>query len=104
MTLEKVAERLAFMDDPGVPTTAASLSRLENGKQSYTQRSLEALATVYECEPHELIGVDPFKRDELDNFFASMRGKSEIERARTARFLKALGAAEEGEERNASGG
>lgn len=102
LTLEQVADRLAILDDPGVPTTAASISRLEGGKQAYTERSLEALATVYECEAHELLSVDPFKRDELDELMAGMTGKSEIERARTARFLRALNASEEEESRNAA--
>lgn len=103
-TLEQVADRLAFMDDPGVPTTAASISRLETGKQSYTERSLDALAAIYECDPGDLISVNPYKRDELDEMTAQMRGKSDIERARAARLLRALDAAELPGERKAEAG
>ena len=99
LTLEKVAERIAFMDDPGIPSTAASLSRLENGKQSYTQRSLEALAEVYDCDPGELLDVDPFRRDELDEMIARLTGANDINRARAARLLRALEADDSDEAR-----
>lgn len=42
-----------------MPQTGASLSRLENGKQHYSQRVLEALGAVYNTEPWELIGRSP---------------------------------------------
>lgn len=59
LTQEQVVDRLAALDDPLIPQTTASLSRLENGKQPYTQRSLEALAEVYQCEPGELFEMPP---------------------------------------------
>jgi transcriptional regulator with XRE-family HTH domain len=59
LTQEQVVDRLAAMDDPLIPQTSASLSRLENGKQPYTQRSLEALAEVYQCDPGELFELPP---------------------------------------------
>jgi transcriptional regulator with XRE-family HTH domain len=59
LTQEQVVDRLAALDDPNVPQTAASLSRLENGKQIYTQRSLEALADIYQCEAGELFDPPP---------------------------------------------
>lgn len=59
LTQEQVVDRLAAMDDPNLPATAASLSRLENGKQIYTQRSLEALADIYGCEPGEIFDLPP---------------------------------------------
>lgn len=68
LTQDQVVDRLAILDDPHVPTTAASLSRLENGKQPYSQRSLEALAQVYECDPDELLGRDPFKEGRVIDF------------------------------------
>ena len=36
-----------------------SLSRLENGKQAYTQNTLEALAWALSCEPADLLTRDP---------------------------------------------
>ena len=91
LTLEQVAGRLADMDDPLIPSSVGSLSRLDAGLQPYNQRIVEALASeeVYDCDPDDLIGVDPFARDELDELLAGFKGKSEIERARIARFLRA---------------
>lgn len=97
LTLEQVAERLAFLDDPGVPTTAASISRLEAGKQGYTERSLEALASIYECEASDLIGMDPFERDELDEAMRQFSRANDFNRARAARILQALAADAAGE-------
>lgn len=42
-TQDQVVDRLAELDDPNLPATGASLSRLENGKQPYSQRIVEAL-------------------------------------------------------------
>lgn len=70
LTQEQVVDRLAAMDDPLIPQTTASLSRLENGKQTYTQRILEALAEVYQCDPDHLLGRDPTKEGELIDLVA----------------------------------
>ena len=59
LTQDQVVARLELHEDPLLPRTNASLSRLENGKQPYSQRVLEALADVYGCEAWELIGRDP---------------------------------------------
>jgi len=59
LTQDQVVECLTALDDPTLPQTTASLSRIENGKQPYGQRIIEALADIYKCEPHEVIGRDP---------------------------------------------
>jgi len=51
LTQKAVAERIEM--------SGANLSRLETGKQSYTQANLEALAFALDCEPHDLIGRPP---------------------------------------------
>jgi transcriptional regulator with XRE-family HTH domain len=51
LTLEQLAAR--------VDTTAASISRIENGKQPYTQALLEALALALSCAPADIIMRDP---------------------------------------------
>lgn len=66
LTQEQVLDRLAAFDDENIPRTAASLSRIENGKQIYTQRILEALADIYEVEePGWLLSRNPLKAGEL---------------------------------------
>jgi transcriptional regulator with XRE-family HTH domain len=37
----------------------STLSRLEQGKSPYDQDMLERLAEIYECEPAEILAVDP---------------------------------------------
>ena len=58
-TQDEVAARLAEFDDPLIPKTGATLSRIETRKLPYSERILEALADIYQCEPHELLGRDP---------------------------------------------
>lgn len=72
LTQEQVVGRLAELDDVELPTTAASLSRLENGKQSISHRIIAALADVYGVEPDHLLGRNPFKEAEVIDFFAHM--------------------------------
>lgn len=71
LTQEQVVDRLAALDDPMIPQTAASLSRLENGKQPYTQRSLEALADIYQCAPGDLLERNPEKAGEVVDLLSS---------------------------------
>ena len=49
-----------------VDMTTASLSRIENGKQPYTQRTLELLAQALRCEPADLLAKDPNQRSVAD--------------------------------------
>lgn len=60
LTQEQVVDRLAVFEDPKIPKTKATLSRVETGKQIYTQRILEALADVYQVdEPGWLLDRNP---------------------------------------------
>lgn len=65
LTQDQVVNRLAAFEDPKLPQTAASLSRIETGKQIYTERILEALAEVYQCDAHELLGRNPLKEGQV---------------------------------------
>ena len=87
LTQEQVIDRLVALDDPQIPQTAASLSRLENGKQPYTERVIAALADIYNCEPWELIGKDPTKEGDIIDL---MRHFDERERAQAMRLIEAI--------------
>lgn len=87
LTQKQVVDRLALHEDPNLPTTEASLSRLENGKQVYGQRVLEALADIYGCEPDELLGRDPTKEGKVIDM---VRRLDERRQAQIAAFIKAL--------------
>lgn len=65
LTQMQVLDRLAVMEDELLPKTGASLSRLENGKQPWSQRILEALSEIYDCEAADLIGTDPDKEGKV---------------------------------------
>jgi transcriptional regulator with XRE-family HTH domain len=64
-TQDQVVDRLAFLDDEKLPRSKAQLSKVENGKSPYSQRLLEALAEIYDCEAWELLGRDPNKKGEV---------------------------------------
>lgn len=51
LTQDQLADRL--------DVSKASISRLESGRQPYTQDTLEALADALSCEPADLIMRDP---------------------------------------------
>jgi len=87
LTQDQVIDRLVSFDDPLLPQTAASLSRIENGKQIYTQRTLEALADIYSCEPHELIGRNPTKEGQVIDMLARL---SESQMRQITVILEAL--------------
>ncbi len=86
-TLDQVVDRLAAMDDPLLPKTGASLSRLENRKQPYSERILEALADIYGCEPEDLLGRDPTKDGVVIDM---MRAMDERQQKQAIAILSAL--------------
>ncbi len=88
-TQDQVIDRLVILDDPLLPQTAASLSRIENGKQPYSQRILEALADVYGVEPFELLRANPEKDGDVVDLLQIM---DEKKRAQAMAVLEALAA------------
>lgn len=83
----QVVERLELHDDDLLPATEASLSRLENGRQPYSQRVLEALGEIYSCEPSDLLGRNPFKEGELIDLVSIL---DERQREQAKAVLEAL--------------
>lgn len=51
LTIDRLADRTQI--------SKATLSRIENGKQPYTQDILEVIADALSCEPADLIMRDP---------------------------------------------
>jgi transcriptional regulator with XRE-family HTH domain len=58
ITLEQLSERLEAIN-PALGSTHASLSRIENGKQPYSQGLLEAIAEALATDVASLIMRDP---------------------------------------------
>lgn len=64
----------------------SSLSRIENGKQPYSQPILEAIAQILQCHPADLLKPVPKPETELQKFVRSL---SEREQERALRVLRA---------------
>ena len=76
LTQGQVVDRLAIHDDELLPKTTASLSRIENGKQVYTQRILEALADIYGVEePGWLLDRHPKKDGKVYDLMSRLNDK-----------------------------
>jgi transcriptional regulator with XRE-family HTH domain len=63
----------------------ASLSRLENGKQPYSEPILEALAYALMIEPGDLVMRDP--KSEVWSIMDTLKGLGEEDRAQVARII-----------------
>lgn len=57
LTQEQLAERTGL--------SVSGISQLENGKQGYSDESLELLADALNCEPGHILNVDPTKEDAI---------------------------------------
>lgn len=93
LTQAQVADRLSHFDDSKLPTAAASLSRIETGRQPYSQRILEALAEIYGVAPADLLGRDPTKDGKIYDLVARM---NPVQRAQAELVLEALTKVAEG--------
>lgn len=51
LTQEQLAERVGW--------SVSNVSQLEQGRQGYSQEGLEALADALNCDPGQLLAVDP---------------------------------------------
>lgn len=80
LSQETLAER--------VDSTGATISRLENAKQPYTQALLEALADALTCEPADIIMRPPGSGDELAAVFSDMSPETQVQALAVMRALK----------------
>lgn len=71
-----------------VPTTEASLSRIENGRQNFSMATLEALAEALEVkESGWLLSRNPYKAGEVVSIFDAL---NDAEAAQAAAVLEAM--------------
>jgi len=71
-----------------MPISKATLSRIETGKQPYTQDTLEALAWALNCEPADLIMRDP--TSEAWSIWDDLKKMPPEQRKRAIKILRAL--------------
>lgn len=81
LTQADVVNRLVVLEDPKLPRTEATLSRVETNKQIYTERLLLALADIYDAEPSELLGRDPTKDGKIIDLMALLNDKQRLQAA-----------------------
>jgi len=68
--------------------SAGNLSVLENGKINYTQETLERLADALDCEPGDLLTVDPNAGD--GEIYSLARNATPAERKELAAIAKVI--------------
>lgn len=89
MNLEQAIERLDL--EVGYPYSDAQLSRVERGEQGYSQDLLEALATIYRCEPGDLIMRDPTAPDAIWTVWEELKQPQRVQLVEIANTLKKTG-------------
>lgn len=67
LTQEQLADRIGV--------TPSSISQLENGKQGFTDTTLEALAFALNCTPSDLLGRNPFKEGQVIDILELLRDR-----------------------------
>jgi len=84
LTQEKLVVQLAELAEYHI--SPGQLSRIETGKQGYGQDLLEALATVYGCDPADIIRRDPTQPESPKSILDTLRP---VDRDRFVRMIEA---------------
>jgi transcriptional regulator with XRE-family HTH domain len=80
LTQERAAERLNI--------DRTTLGRVENRKIPYSQELLEAAADAYQCEPWDILNVNPLVDGEVVDFTRILREATAQERAEIIGFAR----------------
>ena len=89
MSLEQAVERLEL--EVGFPFSKGQLSRVERGEQPYAQDLLEALATIYRCEPADLIMRDPEASEAIWSIWDQLQPVQRLQLVEIGQTLKKTG-------------
>lgn len=89
LTLEGAVERVRELN---IPTTPASLSRIERGIQNYDAELLYALAQAFGCEPSDLVMRRPRNKQDVE-LWSVITNLKPAEQEQLLRIAKALKAA-----------
>jgi len=89
LSLRQLADRLE--EEPGGKTIShASLGRIENGVQAYTQPILEAISTALGVDVYDLLYVHPAKAGEVVDLTRIIKGLDESRQAQALEYLRFL--------------
>lgn len=87
LSLRRLADRLELDGPDETSLSHASIGRIENGQQPYSQPIIEALAHALDVDVVDLIGTDPTKDGEVVDL---VRLIEEKDREQAIRILRAL--------------
>lgn len=90
LSLRRLAQRLE-LDGPAETFSHASLGRIENGKQPYSQPILEALAAALNCSVVDLLSRNPYKEGEVIDLMSLIDDSNRDTAVRVLRALVANG-------------
>lgn len=82
LTQQQLADR--------VETVVSGISQLESGKQGYSQAMLEALAVALNCEPWDLLNVDPNKAGDVVDLTRLLQNATPEQKAEAIGYVKGL--------------
>lgn len=89
LSLRQLTERLEY--EPGEELLSASqLNRVERGEQPYYPELLAALAHAFDCEPEDIIAINPLLKPELIDLMAVIRKLRTPQILQATQILKAI--------------
>lgn len=86
LSLRRLADRIELDESDGT-VSHASIGRIENGLQPYSQPILEAIAAALSCSVTDLLTVDPTKDGDVVDLMRLINDKN---RDQAIRVLRAL--------------
>ena len=86
LSLRRLADRLE-LDGPHDTISHASLGRIENGEQPYSQPILEALSVALDCSVTDLLSHHPGRHAEIIDLVSVL---NDADREMALRFLQTL--------------
>lgn len=89
LSLRQLTQRLE--KEPGEDLLSASqLNRIENGEQPYYPELMAALAHAFDCEPEDILAINPLLKPELIDLMAVIRQLKKPQIVQATQILKAI--------------
>lgn len=89
LSLRELSARLEH-EPGGRSFSHASIGRIENREQPYTQPIIEAIASALRVDVYDLLYVDPTKEGEVVDFNRVLKNLDDSRRAQALEYLRFL--------------